>query len=124
MNESVDLPCCAKCEDRDKPVTLQNGFGVPYQVNEDLFIELFLHEDCAEEWSRQFGASREHMETKCVETDGNLKHATDASLEERVKQRAYEIYLARKENPALQDWLLAEIQVRRQLQRFDDQGPN
>jgi len=64
------------------------------------------------------------MTTKCVETDGNMRHATDAILEERVKQRAYEIYLARKENPALQDWLLAEVQVRRQLQRFDDQGPN
>ena len=61
------------------------------------------------------------MTTKCVETDGNLKHATDGALEERVRQRAYEIYLARRENPSLQDWLLAEVQVRRQLQRFDDQ---
>jgi len=60
------------------------------------------------------------METKCIEIDGNMKHATEAMLEERVRQRAYEIYLARKENPALQDWLLAEVQVRRQLQRFDE----
>jgi len=60
-------------------------------------------------------ASRQPMETTCVETAGDRKHATDAMLQERVKQRAYEIYLARKENPALQDWLLAEVQVRREL---------
>jgi hypothetical protein len=63
------------------------------------------------------------MTTKCVETDGNMRSALDSALEERVRRRAYEIYLARKENPALQDWLLAEVQVRRQLMRFDDQGP-
>ena len=122
MNVSATLPFCARCEDKNNPVTPQNGFGVPYRVQEHVFIELFLHEDCADEWYRRFGASREHMQTKCVETDGNRKPATDRMLEDRIRQRAYEIYLARTENPALQDWLLAEVQVRRQLQRFDDQG--
>jgi hypothetical protein len=121
MNESSTLPFCAKCEDKNKPVTPQNGFGVPYRVDEHLFIELYLHEDCADKWYRQFGALRQPVDAACVEPDGNTKSATDAMLQERVKQRAYEIYLARKENPALQDWLLAEIQVRRELQRSDDQ---
>jgi hypothetical protein len=124
MNESVALPFCAKCEDKAKPVTPQNGFGVPYRVDGQVFIELFLHEDCADEWCRQFSASRERTETKCGETEGSLKHGPQAMFEERVRQRAHEIYLARKENSALQDWLLAEVQVRSQLHRFDDQGSN
>src|SRR5271163_153751 len=100
MNESVALPVCAKCENKDKPVTPQNGFGVPYRVEEHVFIELFLHEDCADEWYQQFGPSRENMETKCVDTDRSMKHAPDAMLEGRIRQRAYEIFLQRRENPA------------------------
>jgi hypothetical protein len=122
MNESVALPFCAKCEDKANPVTSQNGFGVSYQLEEHVFIELFLHEKCADEWYREFGASRKHLEIECLETDGNMKHSSDVTFEERVRQRAHEIYLERKENPALQDWLLAEVQVRRQLRRFDDRN--
>jgi hypothetical protein len=48
------------------------------------------------------------------------EHPSEVIFEERVRQRAHEIYLERKENPALQDWLLAEVQVRRQLRRFND----
>ena len=120
MNESVALPFCAKCEDKAKPVTPQNGFGVPYQLEEHVFIELFLHENCADEWYREFGASRKHLEIECVETDGNMKQSSEVLFEERVRQRAHEIYLERQENPPLQDWLLAEVQVRRQLRRFND----
>jgi hypothetical protein len=87
-----------------------------------VFFEPFLHENCADEWYREFGASRKHLEIECVEADGNMKHSSDVIFEEGVRQRAHEIYLERKENPALQDWLLAEFQVRRQLRRFDDRS--
>jgi hypothetical protein len=88
MNKSSTLPFGAKCEDKDKPVTPQNGFGVPYRVDEHIFIELYLHEDCADKWYRQFGAFPQPMETTCVVTAGNTKQATDARLQERVRQRA------------------------------------
>jgi hypothetical protein len=120
MSESLALPFCVKCADKAKPVTPQNGFGVPYQLEEHVFNELFVHENCADEWYREFGASRRHLELECVETDGNIKHLFEVIFEERVRQRAHEICLERKENPALQDWWLAEVQVRRQLRRFDD----
>jgi hypothetical protein len=36
-------------------------------------------------------------------------------LEHRIRQRAYEIYLARLRNPALHDWLQAESEILKEI---------
>jgi hypothetical protein len=43
----------------------------------------------------------------------------DAMLEHRIRQRAYEIYHARLENPALYDWLQAEHEILNETKQFD-----
>ena len=43
----------------------------------------------------------------------------DPMLEHRIRQRAYEIYHARLENPALHDWLQAEHEILKETKRFD-----
>jgi hypothetical protein len=43
----------------------------------------------------------------------------DAMLEHRIRQRAYEIYQARQENPALYDWLQAEREVLMEMKHFE-----
>jgi hypothetical protein len=43
----------------------------------------------------------------------------DAMLEHRIRQRAYEIYHARLENPALYDWLQAEHEILKETKQFD-----
>jgi hypothetical protein len=45
---------CGHCEDRNNLVTPQNGVSVRYYVIENLQIEIFLHNTCAEAWSQQF----------------------------------------------------------------------
>jgi hypothetical protein len=41
----------------------------------------------------------------------------DVMIEQRIRQRAYEIYLARIANPALADWLQAEREILEELGR-------
>jgi hypothetical protein len=43
----------------------------------------------------------------------------DAMLEHRIRQRAYEIYLARLGNPALHDWLQAECELLKETTHFE-----
>jgi hypothetical protein len=56
-------------------------------------------------------------------------NSPDAMLEHRIRQRAYEIYLARLENPALHDWLQAECEILKETIHFEqsrfvaDSGP-
>jgi hypothetical protein len=45
---------CSHCEDFENPVTSENGISVKYPVY-DVEIELYLHHDCAEAWSLEFG---------------------------------------------------------------------
>jgi len=42
----------------------------------------------------------------------------DAMLEHRIRQRAYEIYHARLENPALYNWLQAEHEILKETKQF------
>jgi hypothetical protein len=43
----------------------------------------------------------------------------DPMLEHRIRQRAYEIYHARLENPALYDWLQAEHETLKETKQFE-----
>ena len=86
MNRAL-FPSALNAKINIKPVTPQNGFGVPYRVDEHLFIELYLHEDCADKWYRQFGALRQPVDATCVETAGNANSATDALLQAREATR-------------------------------------
>ena len=46
---------CDHCEDLDNPVTPQNGFSLLYRATDEIEIEVFLHNSCAETWCRLFG---------------------------------------------------------------------
>jgi hypothetical protein len=43
----------------------------------------------------------------------------DAMLEHRIRQRAYEVYQARLDNPALYDGLQAQHEILEQMRHFD-----
>jgi CheY-like chemotaxis protein len=45
---------CGHCEDYDSPVTAENGLSLFYKVESDIKIEIFLHRECAGEWSQSF----------------------------------------------------------------------
>jgi CheY-like chemotaxis protein len=47
---------CSHCEDFKNPVTPENGISVKYPVD-GVEIDLYLHQECAEAWSKQFGIS-------------------------------------------------------------------
>jgi hypothetical protein len=44
--------------------------------------------------------------------------ARDSMLDNRIRHRAYEIYQARQRDPALYDWLLAELEIEKGMQSF------
>ena len=44
---------CNHCEDFDDPVTPETGISIAYPVDH-LQIDLHLHHECAEAWSRDF----------------------------------------------------------------------
>jgi hypothetical protein len=44
--------------------------------------------------------------------------AQDPMLEHRIRHRAFEIYQARQRDPALYDWLLAELEIEKEMQTF------
>jgi hypothetical protein len=46
-----------------------------------------------------------------AQTFDNPQSAPDAMLEQRIRCRAYEIYLARQRDPALFDWMQAESEI-------------
>jgi hypothetical protein len=46
---------CAHCEDRNNPVTPENGFNFRYRVTQADEIEMLLHDECAEKWASGFG---------------------------------------------------------------------
>jgi hypothetical protein len=39
-------------------------------------------------------------------------------LDNRIRHRAFEIYEARQRDPALYDWLLAELEIEKEMQSF------
>lgn len=45
---------CNHCEDFENPVTPTSGISVLFPVNADLQIEVHLHNECAEAWSKDF----------------------------------------------------------------------
>jgi hypothetical protein len=46
---------CNHCEDFENPVTPENGISLAYPVDASgLQIDLYLHHECAEAWSRDF----------------------------------------------------------------------
>src|ERR1035438_9019989 len=45
---------CGHCEDYHSPVTAENGLSLFYKVESDVKIEIFLHHECAGEWSQSF----------------------------------------------------------------------
>jgi hypothetical protein len=50
-----DKHLCAQCENATYIVTPENGFSVRYPITENVDIQVFLHNDCAQDWSRAFG---------------------------------------------------------------------
>jgi hypothetical protein len=42
----------------------------------------------------------------------------DSMLDHRIRHRAFEIYEARQRDPALYDWLLAELEIEKGVQAF------
>jgi CheY-like chemotaxis protein len=45
---------CGHCENYHSPVTPENGLSLCYKVESDVKIEVFLHHECAGEWSQSF----------------------------------------------------------------------
>ena len=45
---------CGHCENYHRPVTAENGLSLFYKVKSDVKIEIFLHHECAGEWSQSF----------------------------------------------------------------------
>jgi hypothetical protein len=45
---------CNHCENFENPVTPTSGISIPFPVNAELQIEVHLHHECAEAWSKDF----------------------------------------------------------------------
>jgi hypothetical protein len=45
---------CNHCEDFERPVSLASGISIPFPVSAELQIEVYLHRECAEAWSKDF----------------------------------------------------------------------
>jgi CheY-like chemotaxis protein len=45
---------CGHCENHYSPVTAENGLSLFYKGQSDVKIEIFLHHECAGEWSQSF----------------------------------------------------------------------
>jgi CheY-like chemotaxis protein len=45
---------CGHCENYHRPVTAENGLSLFYKVESDVKIEIFLHRECAGQWSQSF----------------------------------------------------------------------
>jgi CheY-like chemotaxis protein len=50
-------PLCEHCENRDSPVTPENGVRVSYNAPNDIHREVHLHHQCASAWSQRFKVS-------------------------------------------------------------------
>jgi hypothetical protein len=51
---------CNHCEDFKDPVTAENGISLSYPISGHeggLHIDLYLHHECADSWSRDFDIS-------------------------------------------------------------------
>ena len=46
---------CGHCENQNNPITPQNGFSVKYRATEELDMEVFVHNECADACCRDFG---------------------------------------------------------------------
>jgi hypothetical protein len=51
---------CAKCEDKNRPVSEVNGFSFHYEVVKDMCVELFLHDKFSSKWYDAFTAGADH----------------------------------------------------------------
>jgi hypothetical protein len=45
---------CNHCENFENPVSPTAGISIPFPVNDELQIEVYLHRECAEAWSKDF----------------------------------------------------------------------
>jgi hypothetical protein len=45
---------CNHCENFESPVTSTNGISIAYPVDAELQIDVHLHNECAEAWSKDF----------------------------------------------------------------------
>ena len=45
---------CNHCENFENPVTPTTGISIPYRATEGVQIEVHLHHECAEAWSKDF----------------------------------------------------------------------
>jgi hypothetical protein len=45
---------CNHCENFENPVTPTSGIAIAFPVNAELQIEVHLHHECAEAWSKDF----------------------------------------------------------------------
>jgi hypothetical protein len=45
---------CNHCENFEDPVSLTTGISIPVRVSAELQIEVHLHHECAEAWSKDF----------------------------------------------------------------------
>ena len=50
---------CPQCENQAHPVTTHNGFTFRYRVTREQEVEMWLHDDCSDEWWQDFGVSME-----------------------------------------------------------------
>jgi hypothetical protein len=46
---------CNHCEDFTNPVTPESGTSVAYPIDAELHVNVYLHHECAEAWSQDFG---------------------------------------------------------------------
>ena len=48
---------CNHCEDFDRPVTPEGGISIAYPINSELHVNFYLHHECADAWSQDFGVA-------------------------------------------------------------------
>jgi CheY-like chemotaxis protein len=65
---------CGHCENRDNPVTSENGLSVSYNAADDIQSEVHLHHQCASEWSQRFKVSPPNGAVNVVEKSSSKRN--------------------------------------------------
>ena len=60
---------CNHCENFENPVTSASGISVPCPVGVGAYIDVHLHHECAEAWSRDFNIPLPVGQTNAIATD-------------------------------------------------------
>jgi CheY-like chemotaxis protein len=65
---------CGHCENRNNPVTSENGLSVSYNLANDIRSEVYLHHQCTSEWSQRFRVSPPNGAVGVVEKSSSKRN--------------------------------------------------